>query len=566
LEPYVVLARRYRPGTFDEVLGQEAVSRTLVHAIETGRVAHAYLFAGPRGIGKTSMARILAKALCCEAHEEPTPNPCGTCELCAAAAKGEDLDVIEIDGASNRGINEVRDLRDNARYTPARARYKMYIIDEVHMLTTEAFNALLKILEEPPPHVKFIFATTEPQNVPATILSRCQRFDFRRIPTRTIANHLRTICEREDVTADDDALMAVARAATGGMRDAQSLLDQLITLGGGEIRTADLTSLLGTVSGARMERLFQAIADGDDATVVRVYEEVFDDGIDPAEFLKQAIAAVRDLLVLLATGEDTDLVDMTPESKVAMAKIAAAWGKPRVMYALGLLAETIKTVKATGEGRALVTLALVKLAKAGRFRSLDSVLKDLSELERRLEGSPSTPTRRAPAPTPRAPEKPEVSEGNRALFGDTSVPADGAKRGEETVGLTLDGLRSVWDEIVSRITTESSAVGSFLSSGKVVSLRDDGVVVGFPPSARFHRRQLSDPDRIHLIEREIAEVAGVALRLTTEDLPEEESDEEPTEEETRGASREDYEQVGRAPISGALKDVLGARLIHVERS
>ncbi|MEN8150643.1 MAG: DNA polymerase III subunit gamma/tau, partial [Planctomycetota bacterium] len=438
MEPYVVLARRYRPLTFDEVLGQEPVARTLVHAIESGRVAHAYLFSGPRGIGKTSMARILARALCCESADGPTATPCGECELCLSVSKGEDLDVIEIDGASNRGIGEVRDLRDNARYTPARARFKIYIIDEVHMLTEPAFNALLKILEEPPGHVKFVFATTEPQQVPDTILSRCQRFDFRRIPTMTIARHLKKICDAEGVEAEEEALVAVARASTGGMRDSQSLLDQLITLGEGAIRSSDLANLLGTVSGERMDRLLEAVAAGDDATVVRVYEEVFDEGVDPADFLKQVTGTVRDMLVLLTTGEDSDLVDMTADAKVALAKFAAAWGKPRVMYAIGLFAETLTSVKRTGEGRALVTLALVKLAKAGRFRSLDSVLKELTDLERRLDRGPAPPSPRAPAPPPKAPEMEgpvgTVAEAKpEALFGDTSVPSDGAKRGEETV-------------------------------------------------------------------------------------------------------------------------------------
>jgi len=571
LEPYVVLARRYRPQTFDDVLGQEAIARTLVHAIESGRVAHAYLFSGPRGIGKTSMARILAKALCCEKTEGPTSTPCGECDLCRAVAKGDDLDVIEIDGASNRGINEIRDLRENARYTPARARLKIYIIDEVHMLTTEAFNALLKILEEPPAHVKFIFATTESQNVPATIHSRCQRFDFRRIPTRTIARHLKKICDGEGVEAEEEALMAIARASAGGMRDSQSLLDQLITLGEGSVRSSDLASLLGTVSGERMERLFTAVAKGDDATVVRIYEEVFDEGVDPSEFLKQVLAAIRDLLVLLAVGEDTDLVDMTPEAKVAMAKLAAAWGKPRVMYAIGLLSETMKTVKMTGEGRALVTLALVKLAKSGRFRSLDSVLKDLQEMERRFDRQPSPSAQRAPAPAPRAPEMGGAPSAGaapveKALFGDTSVPKDGAKQGEETVGLTLGRVQEAWEEILARVTAESSAAGSFLSSGRVISLRDDSVVVGFPPAARFHRSQLDDPDRIRVIEREIGEVLGTPLRLDTESVSAEETGGGEKENESRAASREEYEMVGREPIANALKEVFGARLIHVERS
>jgi len=397
LEPYVVLARRYRPRTFEEVLGQEAVGRTLKQAIETGRVAHAYLFSGPRGIGKTSMARILAKALCCLKSDGPTATPCDECEVCTAVAKGDDLDVIEIDGASNRGIDEVRTLRENAQFSPARARLKIYVIDEVHMLTEAAFNALLKILEEPPAHVKFIFATTEPQKVPATILSRCQRFDFRRIPTRTIVKHLEAICRQEGVESPEEALLAVAQSSQGGMRDAQSLLDQLITLGEGGIRAGDLEQLLGTVSRRSMEDLFRAVGEGDAGRAIELFEQAYDQGIDPTEFLKQVLADCRDFLVLLACGAETELVELTPESRIAAGEIAKAWGRERILYGLGLFAETLKTVKSVGEGRALTELALVKLARAGRLRSLDDLVADLEAIERKI--GPAGGGTSAPAPT-----------------------------------------------------------------------------------------------------------------------------------------------------------------------
>ena len=241
---YLVLARKYRSETFDEVVGQEHIARTLINAIDSGRVAHAYLMTGTRGVGKTTMARILAKALNCLSVDEPTPTPCNKCDACGAIARGEDIDVIEIDGASNRGIEEIRQLRANAIFSPARCRYKVYYIDEVHMLTKEAFNALLKTLEEPPGHVKFIFATTEIEKVPATIVSRCQRFDFRNIPTRLIAEHLAKICKAEGVEAEADALFRMAKAAAGSMRDGLSLLDQLIAAAGGsQVRDADVVEV-----------------------------------------------------------------------------------------------------------------------------------------------------------------------------------------------------------------------------------------------------------------------------------------------------------------------------------
>src|ERR1700743_590876 len=242
---YTVLARRYRSGTFDEVIGQDHVAQTLKKAIASGRIAHAYLFCGTRGVGKTSMARILAKALNCRAFDEPTTEPCGKCDSCLAIARGDDIDVIEIDAASNTGVDNVREIIENAQYRPARSRFKVFIIDEVHMLSKAAFNALLKTLEEPPSHVKFILATTEPEKVLPTILSRCQRYDFRNIPTREIADHLKTIVKQEKIKADDDALLLVAKAGAGSMRDALSLLDRLLSVGEKELNVEMIEQMLG---------------------------------------------------------------------------------------------------------------------------------------------------------------------------------------------------------------------------------------------------------------------------------------------------------------------------------
>src|SRR5688572_5407431 len=260
---YTVLARRYRSGNFDELIGQEHIAQTLKKAIDSGRIAHAYLFCGTRGTGKTSTARILAKCLNCESAKKPTAEPCGKCNSCQAIARGEDIDVIEIDAASNTGVDNVRDLISNAQFRPARSRFKVYIIDEVHMLSKSAFNALLKTLEEPPEHVKFILATTEAEKVLPTILSRCQRYDFRNIPTREIAAHLKDICKKEKIKAEDDALLLVARAGAGSMRDALSLLDRLLSLGEKDLTVEMIEQLLGLPKSQLIFELAQSIGEGD---------------------------------------------------------------------------------------------------------------------------------------------------------------------------------------------------------------------------------------------------------------------------------------------------------------
>jgi DNA polymerase III subunit gamma/tau len=580
LKPYVVLARRYRPRNFGEILGQDSVARTLQHAIETGRVAHAYLFAGPRGVGKTSMARILAKAICCLKSDGPTTEPCGECELCRAAATGDDLDVIEIDGASNGGIEKVRELRDNARFTPARARAKIYIIDEVHMVSTAAFNALLKILEEPPEHVKFIFATTEAHKVPATILSRCQRFDFRRIPARVIAAHLRRICEAEGVEAPDEVLGGIARASNGGMRDAQSLLDQMITLSEAELRADDLESLIGTVTQGRMDQVTQAVGENAAGDAIRVFEETYDRGIDPVEFMKQSLETVRNFLVLLTCGEDTDLVDMTPEAQITAAKIARLWGLPRVLYGLGLFADTLKTIKAVGEGRALAELALVKLSSAGNLRSLDDILKDLEELRKKV-GRPSARAAATPVAAPAAPATraaptaaPTAEPGaeERVLFKSAALPDEGPES-DDRPAFDLDTVRASWSEVVDRVQRESSAVGSFLASSKVLGLTDNAVSVGFVPAARFQKAQLDDADRIRVVEEVLKEFFGRPLRLKTAvteaagEVDQKEDAPAPSEEEgSRRVTREEMLKIEREPIINTIKELFMARLVNIERT
>src|SRR5216110_1652617 len=313
---YEVFARKYRPQTFDDLVGQAHVSRTLKNAVAQNRLAHAYLFVGPRGVGKTPTARILAKSLNCV--KGPTVTPCGECDNCREIAAGNSLDVIEIDGASNNSVEDVRQLRDNVRYAPAKGRYKIYLIDEVHMLSQAAFNALLKTLEEPPEHVKFIFATTEPQKVLATILSRCQRFDLHRIPANLIAQHLQFIAKKEKITLEPAAAHAIARGAEGGMRDAESMLDQLVAFCGEKIAESDVLNVFGFTSAQAIANFIEQILRGETPTALELLYQQSESGKDMMRLMSDLIVYLRDLLVFKAKPDVLD-EDIDPDLKKALA-------------------------------------------------------------------------------------------------------------------------------------------------------------------------------------------------------------------------------------------------------
>ena len=357
---YTVLARRFRPQAFGEVVGQEAIAQALQNAIAAGRVAHAYLFTGARGVGKTSTARILAKTLNCP-HTQGG-NPCNQCDVCRAVSEGGDVDVIEIDGASNRGIDEIRTLRANVNVRPMRCPYKIYIIDEVHMLTKEAFNALLKTLEEPPPNVKFIFATTDPQKLPETILSRCQRFDFGTIETHRIRERLSEIARAEGVEVDPAAIDLVARRANGSMRDSQSLFDQLLAFGGPKVGTADVHRLLGTAPDSRLVDMVRALTTRDKALVLTQLDATLTHGTQLGEFIDQLIACTRDLMVLTAGATEAPLLAVGEDVRPELIELGRQWGLQSILAALQILADAKQRMKYISYGRIAVELALVRIA------------------------------------------------------------------------------------------------------------------------------------------------------------------------------------------------------------
>ncbi|MCL4123146.1 UNVERIFIED_CONTAM: hypothetical protein GTU68_048337 [Idotea baltica] len=385
---YTVLARRFRPTTFADVVGQQHIAQALQNAIKSGRVAHAYLFTGARGVGKTSTARILAKALNCPQATDGVP--CNNCEICDGISSGNDVDVLEIDGASNRGIDDIRSLRANVNVKSMRTKFKLYIIDEVHMLTREAFNALLKTLEEPPPNVKFVFCTTEPNKVPDTILSRCQRFDFATIETTNIVARLLTIAEAEGFEVEPDALELVARRAAGSMRDSQSLFDQLLAFSEGVITSADVHRLLGTASDDRLIGLFDAMIERRRADVLSQLDQALSEGVQLNEMLDQLLSYARDLMVVATNAESVGLLSVSVAHRQALSVSAQRWGLETIVAAMQILSETKSRMARSTYGRALLELALVRL----------SMLEDLTRIGKLLSGLP--PEAHAPA-NPTAP-------------------------------------------------------------------------------------------------------------------------------------------------------------------
>jgi DNA polymerase-3 subunit gamma/tau len=513
---YLVLARKYRSTTFDEVVGQEPIAQTLKNAIATGRIAHAYLFTGTRGVGKTTMARILAKALNCLFFDGPTVTPCGTCDACVAIARGDDVDVVEIDGASNRGIDEIRELRANAIFRPARSRYKIYYIDEVHMLTKEAFNALLKTLEEPPEHVKFIFATTETEKVPATILSRCQRYDFRNIPTRLIAGHLSALCKAEKVAADEDALFRVARAAAGSMRDGLSLLDQLMAAGGGKVTDADVVRVLGTPSDERVLAVAQAIAGGNAATALAELSAVLESGVT----LTTAVAALgdifRNLMIAATCGAASELLELPDTQRQAVGELAKKFSIPALVQAVGILQAAAYKVRGSSVARAVVEATVVRLAAADQFVDPTSLLERLEALESGDVKKNSTPRPGLSVSRLSAPASASgvYSATSPAPSRDSGSSGVAPSQSSALVSIQWDSawLAANWPAVLDRLAADRQmqAVG-LLRPARVTAFDGSTLRLAFDPAHESLRLRLMGPIK-DSVEGCLAKLAGKPIR------------------------------------------------------
>ena len=471
---YTVLARRFRPQGFADVVGQEHIARALRNAILANRVAHAYLFTGARGVGKTSTARILAKALNCPQSVEG--NPCNKCEVCDGIAAGNDVDVLEIDGASNNGVENIRQLRANVNVSSMRSRYKVYIIDEVHMLSTSAFNALLKTLEEPPPNVKFVFCTTEPHKIPDTILSRCQRFDFGTIETANIKALLAHIALSEGVNVQDDALELVARRAAGSMRDSQSIFDQLLAFGEENISAADVHRLLGTASDDRLIDIGQALIDRDKAKAIDSFHAALDGGVQLGELTDQLLFYLRDLMILASEAASVGLLSVAPVSRELLQNQARTWGLQTIVAAMQILSDTKGRMQRVTYGRALAELALVRIAMLEDLTGIGELIDKLRSGEpvsvAQTQSSPASAEKKNDVAPARPQHKDASPEGLSAEAAEVSAEPSGSP------GAVPPVASSELVEVDQPLVAESLSADSAESSVRIVSASTDVVSSG----------------------------------------------------------------------------------------
>jgi DNA polymerase-3 subunit gamma/tau len=495
---YQVIARKYRPQRFADVVGQEHVTQTLSNAIAHNRIAHAYLFVGPRGTGKTTIARIFAKCLnCTDGPKADFPeNDPKAMEI----ADGRSMDVLEIDGASNRGIDEVRELRETVKYAPASSRFKIYIIDEVHMLTKEAFNALLKTLEEPPAHVKFMFATTEPEKVLPTILSRCQRFDLRRIPGALIVKHLEQIAQKENVKIDAPALHAIARGADGGMRDAESTLDQLISFCGREIAEPDVLSMFGLTSQSQILALASAVLAGETEKALRELNDLAHQGKDLGRLVSELLGHFRNLLIFKVSRGDLNLLEVSEMEGAGLKAQAAHIETDTLTRIMEVLTDCEGRLRDTASKKILVEVSLLKMIEARQAISIDTLLKQIQEL--RAEAASGVP-----APRQSAPAAPSPVAKKPAIIHSVAVPAPVAAPAGN-----MD-LEQLWVKLVDAVGKSSIFVKTYFTEAQPVSLVKNVLTVGFEKKFADHIPLVDNPKNHALIQTKLAELGYPNVRV-----------------------------------------------------
>jgi len=543
---FQVSARKYRPTTFEEVMGQTHVVQTLTNAIARQRVAHAYVFSGMRGVGKTTVARILAKSLNCE--QGPTSQPCGTCPSCVEITRGNSVDVIEIDGASNTGVDDVRELRENVKYAPFHGSYRVYIIDEVHMLSNSAFNALLKTLEEPPSHSVFIFATTEVHKIPATILSRCQHFTFRRISRLEIISQLRHVATQTGVTVEDRSLSVLARASEGSMRDALSLLDQAVSFGGEKLQHEDLEALIGSVPDELVRQMVEAILDHQASQAMSLVGEVVDQGFDVRVYCREILERVRNLLVACVVPSPQqvkNLLELGEEEGAQIIKQAEPLSEPYLQALFSIVSRTEDSLRGSSHPRFLIEAAVVRAAllepNATQVTSMEqtSTVQAPQRQPKPVLTEPQVGSVPAPPSTTMAsPEKPRTfpeastrakpTAGAAAMFPSQSLPVKGKSispksvaSNEERPQPSLKPSNPVleqtvtlnWEYVVDRMLKDHPNIGSFLEKGSVVTLTADHVIIGYSKRDAIARWRTDKPENRAILAGICKELAGCPIRV-----------------------------------------------------
>ena len=529
------LYRRHRPQSFGEVVGQEHIVRTLSNAVEKGRVHHAYLFVGSRGTGKTSMAKILARSLNCV--HGPTLTPCGECEPCVTIAAGTSLDVIEMDAASNRSVDDIRELRDRVGFAPAAGRWKVYILDEAHMLTKEAWNAFLKTLEEPPPNTAFVLATTEPQKVMATIVDRCQRFDFQRPSLEQIAEVVRRVSKAEGIEIEDGAVALIARSATGSFRDALGTLDQQVAFGGDRVSTDEVVELLGAADADLLFDTTDALASGDARAALEAVERLSRSGRDPGQFARDLIAHLRQLLVARATGEVPESFTVTVAQPERLAGQAKAIDDAKLVGAIDALSGAVAAMREGDDPRLTLEVALLKVATPSLDSSREALLRRIESLEARLSGegaaAPENPKPPAAPEQAAKPEKPGPPE-------DEAVP-------EATTTVEIDRVVELWPAVVDHLRASGSAMLSTLfDEARPLGIDEERSMlrIGFPASAKFNKKKAESSANLERMTEAVGAIVGTRLRPAYELI----------EDESQAADSEGSAEMSEEDLIDLIKD------------
>ncbi len=534
---YVSLYRRWRPQTFEDIVGQEYVTKTLVNSLKSGNFVHAYLFAGPRGTGKTTTARVLAKALNCE--NGPSPEPCNSCLSCQEITEGTSLDVVEIDAASNRGIDDIRELRERVLFKPARGRVKVYILDEAHMLTTEAANAFLKMLEEPPEHVVFVMATTEPHRMPPTILSRCQRYDFRSVPSPLLADYMAKVCQKEGVEAEEGALRLIARRARGSVRDGLVLLEQAVLYGEGKVTEKEVAGLLGLSGADYALRLGACLADGRADEAIALVERIYEEGRDLLQASRELQEHLRRLLLLNFADLRAEELEVDPEWLEEMKRQATRLGPVRLVHGVRVLQEVIREIPHSSYPRIVLESSLVEIMHPELGSVPSSLASRLEVLEKRIEERLGAGSRRMekddetlsegvkgkgerimaekPATLHETREvtiKPEAA-GEAEISPSRQAPEAHFDKSEDYISVDIQTVRRAWHRIRERVKEKKVVTHAFLLEGRPVAVEGGQLVLAFPQDRSFHQGEMEKDANKTVLEEALLEVLGVRLSVRT---------------------------------------------------